>query len=75
MSEPIPIRDYKTNYSLSLDLRGNPIGDVCLCGCTVFKALVSFEGNELAMYFLDAECLNCGSLLTLSTPEDGNDCI
>lgn len=74
MTSPKHITDYITDYEKSMDLRGNSIGDVCVCGCTVFKALVSFEDSEISMYFLDGECLNCGSLVTLPYPEEGNDC-
>jgi len=54
-----------------MDLRGTPIGTMCICGCEVFLALVAFgEDKEIAFYFLDGECVNCGSLITLPTPVD-----
>jgi hypothetical protein len=44
---------------------------MCICGCEVFLALVAFgEDKEIAFYFLDGECVNCGSLITLPTPVD-----
>jgi hypothetical protein len=66
------IRDllHGQDYSHSMDLRGNPIGDSCVCGCEVFIMLGSFTKGELTFYFLDAECAGCGSLVTLATPLD-----
>jgi hypothetical protein len=72
------IRDllHKQDYEHAMDLRGNPIGDNCVCGCEVFIMLGAFTKGELTFYFLDAECAGCGSLVTLSTPieyEDNSD--
>ena len=66
------IRDllHPDDYTSAMDLRGNPIGDSCVCGCEVFIMLGSFTKGELTFYFLDAECAGCGSLVTLSTPLD-----
>lgn len=74
---PKEIKDlFKKDYSRAMDLRGNPIGDFCLCGSELFTAIVAFEHGEIAFYFLDGECVNCGSLVTLPTPIDniGMDC-
>jgi len=74
---PKEIKDlFKKDYSKAMDLRGNPIGDFCLCGSELFTAIVAFENGEIAFYFLDGECVNCGSLVTLPTPIDdhGMDC-
>lgn len=74
---PKEIKDlFKKDYSRAIDLRGNPIGDFCLCGSELFTAIVAFEHGEIAFYFLDGECVNCGSLVTLPTPIDnlGMDC-
>ena len=65
---------FKKDYSKAMDLRGNPIGDICLCGSELFTAIVAFEAGEIAFYFLDAECASCGSMVTLPAPtgeEDG----
>lgn len=72
MSEAKDIRDlmHHGNYSRSMDLRGIPVVE-CVCGCNIFLALVAFDDNrELSFYFLDGECVNCGSLVTLPTPID-----
>jgi hypothetical protein len=74
---PKEIKDlFKKDYSKAMDLRGNPIGDFCLCGSELFTVIVAFENGEIAFYFLDGECVNCGSLVTLPTPIDdiGMDC-
>jgi len=75
--EPKEIKDlFKKDYSKAIDLRGNSIGDVCVCGSELFTAIVAFDHGEIAFYFLDGECVNCGSLVTLPTPIDdyGMDC-
>lgn len=67
------IRDiiHHGDYTQAMDLRGHPIGTSCMCGSEIFIALISFdESKEIAFYFLDAECVNCGSLVTLPTPID-----
>ena len=53
-----------------MDLRGESIGDVCLCGSEIFIALVAFENKEISFYFLDGECASCGSMVTLPYPEN-----
>ena len=75
--EPREIKDlFKKDYSRAMDLRGNPIGDICVCGSELFTAIVAFEYGEICFYFLDGECVDCGSLVTLPTPIDdhGMDC-
>lgn len=71
-SQSKDIRDllHGADYSRAMDLRGNPIGDVCVCGCDVFVMLAGFSDNELAFYFTDGECAGCGSMVTLPTPVD-----
>jgi hypothetical protein len=66
------IRDliHHRDYSRSMDLRGDSIGDVCVCGSELFVALVSFDQGELSFYFLDGECASCGSMVTLPYPEN-----
>lgn len=73
--DAIDIREllHSTDYSHAMDLRGQSIGDVCLCGGSVFHALVAFDKGELCFYFLDGECANCGSMVTLPYPKnEGN---
>jgi hypothetical protein len=57
------------NYDNAMDLRGAPT-HVCPCGCNIFNVKVIFSDNEIATYFLDMECANCGSLATAPTPVD-----
>jgi hypothetical protein len=57
------------NYDNAMDLRGAPT-HVCPCGCNIFNLKVMFYENEIATYFLDMECANCGSLATAPTPVD-----
>lgn len=57
------------NYDSAMDLRGAPT-HVCPCGCNIFNLKVIFFENEIATYFLDMECANCGSLATAPTPVD-----
>lgn len=75
MSESKDIRDllHNIDYSRAMDLRGNPIGDVCICGCDIFVLLGGFSEGEIAFYFTDAECAGCGSMVTLPTPVDEDD--
>jgi len=74
---PKKIRNiFKKDYSRAMDLRGHPIGNTCVCGSELFRAIVAFDHGEIAFYFLDGECVDCGSLVTLPTPIDdiGMDC-
>lgn len=57
------------NYDHAMDLRGAPT-HVCPCGCNIFNLKVIFHENEIATYFLDMECAQCGSLATAPTPVD-----
>lgn len=72
MSQSRDIRDllHNIDYSRAMDLRGNPIGDVCVCGCDVFVMLGGFVDGEIGFYFTDGECAGCGSMVTLPTPVD-----
>ena len=56
-------------YSHAMDLRGTPT-HICPCGCNIWNVKVMFESNEIATYFLDMECANCGSVATAPTPVD-----
>lgn len=57
------------NYDHAMDLRGAPT-HVCVCGCNIFNVKVIFDDYEIATYFLDMECAQCGSLATAPTPVD-----
>jgi hypothetical protein len=53
----------------SLDLRGTPT-HACVCGSVVWNIRAVFDNYEIATYFLDMECVECGSLATAPTPLD-----
>ena len=57
------------NYDSSIDLRGTPT-HLCPCGSFIWNVKVVFEDYEIATYFLDMECVNCGSVATAPTPVD-----
>jgi len=52
-----------------MDLRGTPT-HLCLCGSQIWNVKVIFSDYEIATYFLDMECVNCGSIATAPTPAD-----
>lgn len=53
----------------ALDLRGRPT-HACICGSHVWHVQASFEDYEIATYYLEMQCANCGSLATAPTPLD-----
>jgi len=55
--------------SSPIDLRGTP-SHQCVCGSNQFYVRAMFDNYEIATYFLDMVCVNCGSLLTAPTPVD-----
>ena len=57
------------NYDKSIDLRGTPT-HVCPCGSDIWNLKVIFEDFEIATYFLDMECVSCGSIATAPTALD-----
>ena len=57
------------SYDRSIDLRGTPT-HVCPCGSQIWNLKVIFEDFEIATYFLDMECVSCGSVATAPTPVD-----
>lgn len=68
--EELEIKDLKpSDYNSAMDLRGTPT-HVCVCGSQIFNLKVIFDNYEIATYFLDMECANCGSLATAPTPLD-----
>ena len=57
------------DYDNAMDLRGTPT-HVCPCGSQVWILKVTFTDYEISNYFLDMECIICGSLATAPTPID-----
>jgi hypothetical protein len=57
------------DFSNSMDIRGIPT-HVCPCGCFVWNLLVTFKDGEIAQYFLDMSCAQCGTIATAPTPID-----
>lgn len=64
---------HPSDYSKAMDLRGQYLGDTCVCGGNLFHILGSFEEGILTFYFLDGECVNCGSFVTLPYPKEADD--
>ena len=52
-----------------MDLRGTPTHE-CICGSQIFNIRAVFDNYEIATYFLDMECVECGNLATEPTPLD-----
>jgi hypothetical protein len=52
-----------------LDLRGTPT-HVCTCGSRVWYVKSIFDDYEIATYFLDMICAECGNYATAPTPLD-----
>ena len=52
------------------DLRQLGPVHVCTCGSQVFNVMAAFDDYELVWYFLDATCVNCGSLVRIPCPVD-----
>ena len=52
-----------------IDLRGTPT-HACVCGSIHFYVRTIFDNYEIATYFLDMQCVECGALLTAPTPLD-----
>ena len=57
------------SYDKSIDLRGTPT-HLCPCGSNIWNLKVIFDDFEIATYFLDMECVSCGSVATAPTPVD-----
>ena len=52
-----------------LDLRGTPT-HACTCGSKVWYVKTVFDDYEIATYFLDMVCVECGNIATAPTPLD-----
>ena len=50
-------------------LRGTPTHE-CVCGSRIFYIRAVFDDYEIATYFLEMQCVECGSLATAPTPLD-----
>jgi len=59
----------KEQQDTAMDLRGTPTHE-CICGSQIFYLKAVFNDYEIATYFLDMECIECGSLATAPTPLD-----
>jgi hypothetical protein len=57
------------DFQNAMDLRGTPT-HACPCGSEAFYIIARFEDYELAMYYLDMQCIECGTMLTAPTPLD-----
>lgn len=53
----------------AMDLRGTPTHE-CVCGSQFFYVKAVFDNYEIATYFLDMQCAECGNLATAPTPVD-----
>ena len=64
-----PIRKLKPDYSKSMDIRGIPV-EVCPCGSEVWNVKCVFQRGQIVFYFLDMECVLCGTIATAPTEID-----
>lgn len=56
---------------MCLNARGIPTNTCPICGGNIIRIDAIFDDDgELSFYLLDAECAQCGTLLTAITPED-----
>ena len=54
----------------TLDLSSLGPTHECVCGCGLFKALVSFDDYDLASWSLVGYCASCGAKVALPCPID-----
>jgi predicted RNA-binding Zn-ribbon protein involved in translation (DUF1610 family) len=54
-----------------LDARGVPTHACPNCGHLIFRIKAMFDNNDISLWFVDGECDDCGTLLTVPTPVDG----
>lgn len=55
---------------MSLDARGFPTHACPNCGCKIFKIKAMFQDFEIALWFTEGNCAECGTLVTVPTPVD-----
>mgnify|MGYP006274460521 FL=1 len=55
---------------MALDARGVPTHACPNCGCKIFRVQAVFEDFEIAMWFTDGVCVECGTKVTVPTPVD-----
>ena len=55
---------------MSLDARGVPTHACPNCGCRIFKVKAIFDDWDIAMWFTEGSCADCGTLVTVPTPVD-----
>ena len=53
-----------------VDMRSLGPVHVCFCGSRLFKVGCMFDDNDISMWFVDAECAECGALVKVPTPAD-----
>ena len=54
----------------SLDARGIPTHACPNCGGEIFEILARFEEYDIAMWWVNGKCHECGTWLTVPTPVD-----
>lgn len=64
------IRDYRPDPGFMPFNFGNEVMEQCVCGSTMWWAVVTFDEGEIASYFLDIQCFECGSRAKAPTPID-----
>jgi len=55
---------------IGADLRSLGPIHACMCGSMLFKVGCMFEDNDISMWFIDAECAECGALVKVPCPAD-----
>lgn len=63
------IIDCVPSYEEAIDFRPQ-VTHECYCGSQMFRIICMFEDYEISQYFLDMECINCGSRYFAPTPVD-----
>jgi hypothetical protein len=53
-----------------MDARGIPTHACPQCGCTEFLIRATFQDCEIAGYYVNGTCFECGSNVTVPTPLD-----
>lgn len=53
-----------------IDTRGIPTHSCLNCGCEVFIIRATFDDYEIAMWWTEGTCADCGAPVTVPTPLD-----